>query len=359
MQMVADPGRELMRLAEYLDEYALTRGIGAGTVHQYQVAVRLFDEWRAAKGKPPAALGELEELELSAWLRDYAASGRAPATVRTKRVLVVGLWRAAADDGYVDPPRRRIRSVRVVLDAPTSWTRDEVARLVLACRRLPRRHRCGLRRSEWWELAVRVAWDTGLRYGDLVALRVDQVTPEGFAAFPQAKTGRVVVCRLSASTMAALRASLERCPRRLVCPWPVSRESFNAQVRGLVKKAGIRAGTWKWLRRAGATDVELQEPGGAARHLGHAPGSVRVAYAHYVDPRIVAAAGRVAFPRELAGDLQAGQAGEQLGQCVHEPGELGVVAELLPQAHEHEPGERVVDGGQAAFHRAASSSSPR
>jgi integrase len=330
-----------LTLAEYLEEYALTRGLGAGTHHQYRVAVELFERWRAEHGRPPARLAELEELELSAWLRDYAASGRAPATVRSKRVLVVGLWRAAADDGYVDPPRRRIRSVRVVLDAPTSWTRDEVARLVLGCRRLPRRHRSGLTRAMWWELAVRVAWDSGLRWGDLVALRVDQVTPEGFAAFPQRKTGRVVICRLAPSTMALLRRSLELCPRRLVCPWPVSRESFNAQVRLLVKKSGIRGGTWRWLRRAGATDVELQEPGGAPRHLGHAPGSGRMAYQHYVDPRIIAAAGRVAFPREL-------DAGDGQGQVDDGPdglGQAGVGAELLTELDEDQAGEQLVERG--------------
>ena len=280
-------------LREYLSEYAVTRPIRPPTVRQYEIAVDLLDRWAGH----PVRLDELDELLVSGFLRDYSATV-APATVRGKRTMLVGLWRAAADDGYVEGPRRRIRSARVCLPAPECWTLDEVRRLAEACRSLPRRHRCGLTRAAWWELAVRVAWDTGLRFGDLVALRVDQVSPEGFAAVSQSKTGRITVCRLEASTLALLRATLEACPRGLVCPWLSSRESFNAQVRILVRRAGIRPGTWKWLRRASGTDVEIQRPGAASAHLGHAPGS-RIAYQAYVDPRVVAAAGRAVWPRPL------------------------------------------------------------
>jgi integrase len=280
-------------LREYLVEYAVTRPIREGTVRQYEIAVDLFDRHVGH----PVRLDELDELLVSDWLRAYSAT-RATATVRAKRTMIVALWRAAADDRYVEPPRRRIRSARVVLPAPECWSLEEVGRLVATCRTLRRWHRCGLPRAAWWELAVRVAWDTGLRWGDLITLRVDQVTPEGFAAVGQSKTGRVTVCRLEAATLAVLRQTLEACPRELVCPWMSSRESFNDQVRTLVRKAGIRPGTWKWLRRGSATDVEIQQAGAAAGHLGHAPGS-RIAYTSYVDPRVVAAAGRAVWPRSL------------------------------------------------------------
>ncbi len=99
--------------------------------------------------------------------------------------------------------------------------------------------------------------------------------------------------------MEALRASLVRCPRELVTPWLGSHETFSDQVRTLVRRAGVRPGTWKWVRRTSATDVEIQEPGAAPRHLGHAPGS-KVAYASYVDPAQVAAARRGVSPRPLS-----------------------------------------------------------
>ena len=158
-------------------------------------------------------------------------------------------------------------------------------------------HRCGLPRWQWWDLAVRLAWDSALRWGDLVALPVAAVRPDGVTSWTQSKTGRPVTFRLSQTSLEALHASLEACPRALVCPWPASHETFAQQVRVLVRHAGIRPGTWKWLRRASATDVELQQAGGGASHLGHAPGS-RVAEVSYLAPAILGR--RLACPQPLA-----------------------------------------------------------
>jgi integrase len=112
------------------------------------------------------------------------------------------------------------------------------------------------------------------------------VRPDGTTTIIQAKTGRPVSVVLSPGTLEALRVSLAACPRLLVCPWPASQETFTAQVRVLVRRAGIRAGTWKWLRRASGTDVEVQRPGAGSVHLGHAPGS-RVFAESYGDPEIL------------------------------------------------------------------------
>ena len=284
-------------LRDYLSEYALTRPLEKESLRQYLTVVHLIDRWHGA----PLRLDELDATLVSQWLADYGQTV-APQTARSKRQMLLSLWRAAVDDGLVDPVTlmRRVRRVRVPHRAPVAWTLDEVQRLLAACEHLPRVHKCGLRRSEWWALAIRVAYDTGLRWEDqMFRLRVDQITPEGFLAWVQHKTGRVVVPQLSPATMDALRASLERCPRELVTPWMGSHETFSDQVRTLVRKAGIRRGTWKYIRRASATEVEIQSPGEAGRHLGHAPGS-RIAYQSYVDPAIVAAARQSVRPRPLA-----------------------------------------------------------
>lgn len=280
-------------LHEYLGEYATTREIGPETIRQYVIAIRKLEEWAGHTFR----LDELDELTISTWLRDYSRTVAAN-TVRSKRVQILALWRNAADDGYVDPPRRRIRTAKCCLDAPVAWTIDEVASLRAACRKLKRRHKCGLPRSVWWELAVMVAWDTGLRWGDLVRLTVKAIPPHGIFAWTQHKTRRVAICRLEPETMRLLQETLAACPRDLVLPWPASGETFREQAKRLVAKAGIRPGTWKWLRRSSGTDVEIQEFGAAARQLGHRPGS-RIAYVSYVDPVQVAQHGRQIWPRPL------------------------------------------------------------
>lgn len=282
-------------LRQYLAEYATTRPMSADNVRQYGIAIDLYERWLGR----PARLDELDELTVSSWLRDYGGTV-SQTTVRNKRTMILALWRNAADDGYVEGPRRRIRAARVELPAPVAWTLSEVERLRAACRRLKRRHRCGLPRSTWWELAVCVAWDSGLRWGDLVRLRVDQVPPHGVCVVTQHKTRRLAMFRLAVDTLRLLADSLEVSPRSLVCPWPASGETFRAQARRLIASAGIRGGTWKWLRRGGATDVEIQRRGAGAGHLGHRPGS-RVAELHYIDPVLVAEHVGIMSPRPLSG----------------------------------------------------------
>lgn len=282
---------------EYLADYALTHPMCRESLRQYATCINLIERWH---GKP-LRLDELESTLVSRWLAEYSQTV-APQTARSKRRQILSLWRGAVDDGLLDPVTllRRVRPVRCPHKAPVAWTPEEIDRLVAACKSIPRWHRCGLRRSEWWALAIRVAYDSGLRWEDqMFRLRVDHVNPDGYIAWTQHKTGRVVVSSLSDRTRAALAASLERCPRDLVTPWIGSHETFSDQVRTLARKAGIRPGTWKWLRRAGATDCEIQEPGAAARHLGHAPGS-NLAYISYVDPAQVAAARGRPQPRPLA-----------------------------------------------------------
>jgi integrase len=282
-------------LGAYARQYGLLRDCKPGTLRQYVIVADLFERWAGR----PVLLEQLDETSVSEWLRDYAAEA-APATVRGKKTMLLALWRAAADDGLCEPPTRRIRSIRRSAPRPLveAWTLEEVEALLAAARNLQRRHRCGLTRAAWWDLAIRVAWDSGLRWGDLVQLPVARIRPDGSATVIQAKTGRPVSFRLSGPTVAALRASLAACPREIVCPWPASQESFLAQVRILVRKAGIRPGTWKWLRRGSGTDVELQRPGAGSVHLGHAPGS-RVFAESYGDPTILGR--QIPAPRSLPG----------------------------------------------------------
>jgi len=272
------------------DGYSLIRGVKATTLEQYRIAAELFERWAGG----PIRLDELDERSLSGFLRDYAATA-APDTVRSKRNSVLALWRAAADDGLCDEPvGRRVRRCCVPETVVEAWNKAEVEQLLEAAARLPRRHRCGLRRSEWWPLAIRVAWDSGLRWADQVAIPVSAVRPDGLVSVRQSKTGKVATFQFSPSTMAALRASLERCPRSLVIPWPASGETFRDQVTTLVRKAGIRAGTWKWIRRGSGSDVELQERGAGHLHLGN---TKAVFDRNYADRSIIGRS--IPSPREL------------------------------------------------------------
>lgn len=270
--------------------YSVTRPIRQETARQYEIAADLLERWAGR----PVRLDELDERSVSEWLRDYSAKV-APSTVRAKKQAVMTLWRAAADEGLAsEPVARRVRRTSVPEKPVEAWTKAEVEQLLEAAATIPRYHACGLRRSAWFDLAIRVAWDSGLRWGDQITLPVSAIHPDGWVSVTQSKTQKVATFRLSASTMDALRKSLEQAPRSLVMPWPGSHETFNAQVRRLVKKAGIRPGTWKWIRRASGTDVELQEEGSGHKHLCN---TRKVFEAHYADATQLGR--RPPSPREL------------------------------------------------------------
>ena len=147
-------------LSAYAADYGLLHDVQAATLHQYKVCCRLFDAWAGHAVR----LDELDERSLSLFLAHYSASGVSPSTVRAKRVQLLSLWRAASDEGFCDLPTKRIRPAKVPWRAPVAWTMDEVVQLLAACDTLPRLHSCGLRRSEWFSLAIRVGWDLGLRW---------------------------------------------------------------------------------------------------------------------------------------------------------------------------------------------------
>lgn len=268
-------------VGQFARQYGVLRDVEPESIRQLVIAADLFERWAGG----PVPLAELDERSVSEWLRDLSAT-RAPATVRSKRTLLLSLWRLAADEDLCEPPRRRVRSTRVVPRPVECWSLDEVRQIVAACRRLKRWHPCGLRRATWWELAVRIAWDTALRRGDQLRLPASAIGPDGRGVIVQHKTRRPLAIRLSPESAAMLRESLLEAPRALACPWPASGEAFAQQFRRIVRLACVRDGTWKWLRRASITDCEAQHPGAGGPQGGHAPGS-RITAQHYLDPRIV------------------------------------------------------------------------
>ena len=161
-------------MGEYARGYALLHDVRPETVAQYRITADLFERWAGH----PARLAELDERSVSAWLRDYSATA-APSTVRSKRNQILALWRAAADEGLCEAPTLRVRGGRVPRLPVEAWTFDEVVKLLQASGGVKRFHRCGLPRRVWWPLAIRVAWDTGLRWGDQIAIPVSAVAADG------------------------------------------------------------------------------------------------------------------------------------------------------------------------------------
>jgi integrase len=134
---------------------------------------------------------------------------------------------------------------------------------------------------------IRTAFDTGLRRGDLYALRRDQIDADGVLLVALHKTGCDHICRVRPATLEAIDAL----PRsETIFPEPCHKEAAGAW-RWIVTRAEIprvRWGQLQMLRRTSASHIEQKNPGMAGAHLGHlTPG---LAAKSYIDPRIAHAA---------------------------------------------------------------------
>ena len=94
--------------------------------------------------------------------------------------------------------------------------------------------------------------------------------PGGRITIVQRKTGYEVRLRLRDATLRAIDDSMaDRPERRLIWPLWGRRDALYRHIRQLVGDAGIRRGTFRWLRRAAITAIERETPGMGMLLAGH------------------------------------------------------------------------------------------
>lgn len=212
---------------------------------------------------------------VNATLAAYAID-HAPATVKDLRGDLLTLWRHAAVQGLCEPPAAwEVWKPKVPATLPECYSIEEVRELLLGCGHM--RGRYGkLARAAYWDALIRVAWDTGLRKGDLLRLSAGDLRGHVLVTVAH-KTGARVIHTLAPETVAALLAvgRLAFTPR----PWYFT-PHFH-ELRDLT----VGHGQFKWLRRSSGSYVALEHGDAAgAAHLGHT--SVAT-FRRYYDARLI------------------------------------------------------------------------
>jgi integrase len=216
------------------------------------------------------------------WLSSLKAAGAGPVTVASERRTAVTLWRYGIDLGVIQTPIRDLPRPKMPRRVTRAFSRDDLTRLVKFFTTCDfGLFRSGCPKNLWLEAWVRTAYESGIRFGDLHALRDDCLTSEGLAIVAS-KTGMPVIRRLSPRTRSLLTQLSTMSPDGTIFRWAVSRRHAFAAVRQCFKAAGLPQGRTQWLRRAGATHAEIAQPGSAAAFLGHSDGGT-LASRHYID----------------------------------------------------------------------------
>jgi len=212
--------------------------------------------------------------QANAWLDDMRQRRLAPDTLRTQRTNLLCVWWWGFREQHLSEPPLRLRKLRPIRRSPQAWTVDEVRQLIATAETFPRR-------SVWTASLVRAGYDSALRLGDLLELAVGQVNCCAIR-LTQHKTGAPILVHLRPETMAAIaQQTAGRTVGDLVWPLWGRREAFYKHFRHVVAAAGIRPGTFRWLRKTAATQLERVAPGQATPLLGHASRATTEAW--YID----------------------------------------------------------------------------
>lgn len=257
-----------MTLLELAQRYCNRVGGSAGYLEQLEVLVRRLP-WTAEQLMPDLIDGYLTD----------ALTHLAPQTVYNHRRMLQRLLGFAAAEKLVDASIvRPLRRVKREPPSPIAWSHGEIRELLEAAGSLAGGRKC--RHSVLMRAWLLVAYSTGLRLGNLLEIRHDQIRGHRLLV-RQVKTKEPHVCYLDDRALAAIAMLPRRGPRifgDLIC-----RDKLLAQMRRLCA-ISQKSGSTKFLRRSGATYAEIAGKD-ASRHLGHRSPSMKV---YYVDRMLLA-----------------------------------------------------------------------
>ena len=261
-----------MQLTNILEKYIASSDIAEGTGQQYGYAVSSLV---AFIGRDPAANRVCTDV-LNRWIAAQLDAGYSRRYVKNQRGAILTLLRFAQKLGAIKHLPELVRPVKAPTCNPEAFTLAEVAAAMAFCRDVQGEFRCGLKRGPTLFALVSVAYFSGLRGCDLLGITKEMSATELWA-IRQQKTGDFYYFAPPLEVRKAV-AAISLLPRKRL--FPLTKKALWYWWERIEEAVG-RQSSLKWLRRSGATHVEIAHPGSAQAYLGHrTPG---LAWRHYID----------------------------------------------------------------------------
>lgn len=254
--------------------YVLSRSMSAA--HQRQLLARILRLERWA-GKP-VHRHEMTLDTANAWLAELEHSGLQPETVNGYRRSLICVWRFATPDSEPIPRFDRIRKAKEPDKVKHGFRHEEIRQLIATAAVMTTTRADGVPWRYWWPAYLLAAYNTGQYVSDLRRLAWSDVHTDGTVLLVRHKTGRLIRAALEPLTIEACRTIGHK---SLLLPWPFTMKSFCEHFKRLVKLAGVREGTAKWIRRSAISYAEREQPGAGRIIAGHA--SEKTTNRHYRD----------------------------------------------------------------------------
>ena len=191
-----------------------------------------------------------------------------PITVKNERTIILCLIKYAWENDLIDQPVKGVMRVKSRKPPTKAWTVEELKRALARTERYGNRaFKCGARISDVLRAWILLGYETGARFGDIWSFS-DANLDGDTIRWTQAKTGDGIVKMLSTACMDAIKAVMAGSPDGRIVGWVCRRRQAMRTMREHLDACRLD-GSSKWLRRSGATHIEMSEPGKASLHLGH------------------------------------------------------------------------------------------
>jgi integrase len=192
------------------------------------------------------------------------------------------LWRFAFEHSYTDVPPLRVCRIKATPPPPRAWSLDTLRQLLAAAeqdarpvsKRLP-----GLLWRDVLPCWIVIGYDTGLRLSDMLHLHGSNIVNDCVICTAQ-KTGKFTVRVISQPGQELAARLVKKSPDGTLFRWALPRRRLLLKWRDFLREQQI-VGSSRWLRRSGATYVEIKRKGEAQRFLGHS--NAALANRHYLD----------------------------------------------------------------------------
>lgn len=274
----------MQKIIEYLEHsYFPERGLEKNS--RLNTIIRVGTFGRFLNRAP--TLGDLNYETLNKFIA-HRLQERASETVRGERSVLRAIWNHAHEAGLIDRPPSRIRKIKKVISPPVAWDQSALRKLLLESSRQRGLLRGkGISRAAYWNMFFRVAYDTGLRLGDLERLRTDQIKGPGSFYAWQNKTKNYRLVSIDSATWAAIQATNPT--KRTYLVRVMQRSNFYDALKIIVGNCGLTGAT-KMIRRGAGSLFERDHPGEGQKVIGN---SRETFLTHYNDTTISDRPGRM------------------------------------------------------------------
>jgi integrase len=267
-----------MRLTDLLAAYVGTRDCGS---RYRESLLRTIRKMREAGIESVADLTPANCTRLLAGLSTLSATTR-----QNIRRELMTLWRYAFEERMTEVPPLRVPKIRASAKPVEAWSHAELQRL-LACAEQDVTLIGGqsqMRICDFMPCWICVAYDTGIRFGDMLSLRSAQVRNGHLTAVAH-KTGKRLVRPLSPYSLTLIKRLSQQSEDGTLFSWFLTRRRALGKIRKFLDRHEFH-GSSKYLRRSCATYIEASRPGEATRYLQHS--AATVTSRHYVDESLLA-----------------------------------------------------------------------